>query len=269
MDALYDPKGDLYMRKYMIIFFLTALLPIVTFSAPTYAHTNKVAIVIDDFGNNMKGTEKMLSLPIPLTAAVMPFLPSTKQDATSAHQKGHEVIIHMPMEPVKGKKEWLGPKAITTDLSDAEIRSRIKQAIEEVPFAIGMNNHMGSKATADERVMRIILSVCKEHGLFYLDSKTSPHSVVKKIGEEIGVPIVENKLFFDDLYTSAHVSKQANILLQKVRTEPVMVAIGHVGPPGEITSSVIRSYIPKIQEKADFIFLSDLVAPAPPVSSQK
>ncbi|ENQ3104853.1 hypothetical protein SAMN04488168_10271 [Bacillus sp. 491mf] len=257
------------MRKYIIIFFLTALLPIVTFSVPASAHTNKVAIVIDDFGNNMKGTEKMLSLPIPLTVAVMPFLPSTKQDAASAHQKGHEVIIHMPMEPVKGKKEWLGPNAITTDLSDAEIKSRIKQAIKEVPFAIGMNNHMGSKVTADERVMRIILSVCKEHGLFYLDSKTSPHSVVKKIGEEIGVPIAENKLFFDDLYTSAHVTKQANILLQKVRTEPVMVAIGHVGPPGEITSSVIKSYIPKIQEKADFIFLSDLVSPIPPVSSQK
>lgn len=257
------------MRKYVVIFLLTALLPIITFSVPTYAHTNKVAIVIDDFGNNMKGTEKMLALPIPLTVAVMPFLPSTKQDATSAHQKGHEIIIHMPMEPVKGKKEWLGPKAITTDLSDDEIRSRVKQAIEEVPFAIGMNNHMGSKATADERVMRIILSVCKEHGLFYLDSKTSPNSVVKKIAEEIGVPTVENKLFFDGVYTSAHVTKQANSLLKKVEKEPVMVAIGHVGPPGEITSSVIRSYIPKIQEKADFIFLSDLVSPAPPVSSQK
>ncbi|PGZ95954.1 hypothetical protein COE51_19095 [Bacillus pseudomycoides] len=257
------------MRKYIFIFLLTALLPIISFSVPAYAHTNKVTIVIDDFGNNMKGTEKMLSLPIPLTVAVMPFLPSTKQDATSAHQKGHEVIIHMPMEPVKGKKEWLGPKAITTDLSDDEIRSRVKQAIEEVPFAIGMNNHMGSKVTADERVMRIILSVCKEHGLFYLDSKTSPNSVVKKVAEEIGVPTVENKLFFDDIYTSAHVIKQANSLLKKLENEPVMVAIGHVGPPGEITSSVIRSYIPKIKEKADFIFLSDLVSPAPPISSQK
>ncbi|WP_459500943.1 divergent polysaccharide deacetylase family protein [Bacillus sp. C1] len=253
------------MRKHIIIFFIS--LSAVIFPLQTYAHTNKIAIVIDDFGNNMKGTERMLSLPIPLTIAVMPFLPSTKQDAVAAHQKGHEVIIHMPMEPIKGKKEWLGPKAITTDLSNREIENRIEQAIREVPHAIGMNNHMGSKVTADERIMRIILSVCKKHGLFYLDSKTNPKSVVQKIGQELDVPIVENQLFFDDVYTSSHITKQAQLLLQKIQEKPVVVAIGHVGPPGEITSRVIESSIPKVREHADFIFLSDLVLSPPPVSN--
>ncbi|MDM5187619.1 divergent polysaccharide deacetylase family protein [Bacillus sp. DX4.1] len=257
------------MRKYIVTLFLFILLPIVIFPLRTHAHTNKIAIVIDDFGNNMKGTDKMLSLPIPLTVAVMPFLPSTKQDAIAAHQKGHEVIIHMPMEPIKGKKEWLGPKAITTDLSDDEIRNRIEQAIQEVPHAIGMNNHMGSKVTADERIVRIILSVCKKHGLFYLDSKTNPKSVVPKIGKELGIPIVENQLFFDDVYTSSHITKQAQLLLQKIKKTPVVVAIGHVGPPGEITSRVIESHVPKIREHADFIFLSDLALSPPSVSTQK
>ncbi|SDZ01067.1 divergent polysaccharide deacetylase family protein [Bacillus sp. 166amftsu] len=255
------------MRKQIIIFFIS--LSIVIFPLQTYAHTNKVAIVIDDFGNNMKGTERMLSLPIPLTVAVMPFLPSSKQDAVAAHQKGHEVIIHMPMEPIKGKKEWLGPNAITTNLSDREIENRIEQAIKEIPHAIGMNNHMGSKVTADERIMRIILSVCKKHGLFYLDSKTNPNSVVPKIGKELGVPIVENQLFFDDVYTASHITKQAQLLIQRIKEKPVVVAIGHVGPPGEITSRVIESFIPKVREHADFIFLSDLVLSPPPVSKQK
>ncbi|WP_410981827.1 divergent polysaccharide deacetylase family protein [Bacillus cereus] len=255
------------MWKHIVIFFIALFIGI--FPLQTYAHTNKVAIVIDDFGNNMKGTERMLSLPIPLTVAVMPFLPSTKQDAIAAHEKGHEVIIHMPMEPIKGKKEWLGPKAITTDLSDYEIENRIEQAIQEVPHAIGMNNHMGSKVTADERIMRIILSVCKKHGLFYLDSKTNPNSVVPKIGKELGVPIVENQLFFDDVYTPSHITKQAQVLLQRIKEKPVVVAIGHVGPPGEITSRVIGSNIPKVREHADFIFLSDLVLSPPPVSKQK
>ncbi|MBO1624270.1 divergent polysaccharide deacetylase family protein [Bacillus arachidis] len=255
------------MRKQIIIFFIS--LSIVIFPLQTYAHTNKVAIVIDDFGNNMKGTERMLSLPIPLTVAVMPFLPSSKQDAVAAHQKGHEVIIHMPMEPIKGKKEWLGPNAITTNLSDREIENRIEQAIKEIPHAIGMNNHMGSKVTADERIMRIILSVCKKHGLFYLDSKTNPNSVVPKIGKELGVPIVENQLFFDDVYTASHITKQAQLLIQRIKEKPVVVAIGHVGPPGEITSRVIESSIPKVREHADFIFLSDLVLSPPPVSKQK
>ncbi|WP_369900510.1 divergent polysaccharide deacetylase family protein [Bacillus manliponensis] len=254
------------MRKHILTLFIFTLLSIVLFSSSIYAQTNKVAIVIDDFGNNMKGTEKMLSLPIPLTVAVMPFLPSTKQDAIAAHKKGHEVIIHMPMEPIKGKKEWLGPKALTTDLSDEEITKRVEEAIADVPHAIGMNNHMGSKVTADERMMRIILSICKKHGLFYLDSKTNPNSLAKELGKELGIPVVENNLFFDDVYTSSHVTRQANVLLKKLQSEPVVIAIGHVGPPGEITSSVIQSYIPKIREKADFIFLSDLVSPQPPVS---
>ncbi|MDG4657441.1 divergent polysaccharide deacetylase family protein [Ectobacillus antri] len=223
---------------------------------------HKLAIVIDDFGNNMKGTNKMFSLPIPLTAAVMPFLPSTKADAEAALKNGYQVIIHLPMEPLKGKKSWLGPNAITTDLSDAEIQKRVEMAIADVPHAIGMNNHMGSKATANERVMRIVLATCKAHGLFYLDSKTNPKSVVKKIADELDVPTVENKLFFDDVYTHAHITKQANLLLEKTQKEPVMIAIGHVGPPGEITASVISSYIPKLQQNTRFVFVSDLVRPS-------
>ncbi|GAA3328468.1 hypothetical protein GCM10020331_072550 [Ectobacillus funiculus] len=115
------------------------------------------------FGNNMKGTEQMLSLPIPLTIAVMPFLPSTKADAKAAHQKkGMRLSFICQWSRLGGKRSWLGPNAITTDLSDEEIRKRVELAVADVPHAVGMNNHMGSKVTADERVMRIILSVCKK-----------------------------------------------------------------------------------------------------------
>ncbi|WP_429888128.1 divergent polysaccharide deacetylase family protein [Gottfriedia acidiceleris] len=235
-----------------------------TTCSSVFAEPNhKLAIVIDDFGNNMKGTDQMLSLPIPLTIAVMPFLPSTKKDATVAHSKGYEVIVHLPMEPRKGKASWLGPNAIKTNLSDDEIRRRVLAAIYDVPYAIGINNHMGSKATSDERVMRIVLTACKERGLFFFDSKTNYRSVVTKIADEIGVPVIENKLFFDDLYTYKHIEKQTRLLLEKVRVEPTMIAIGHVGEPGEITSNVIKEYIPKIKEEAKFVFLSELVENLP------
>ena len=244
------------MKKWTLMFFAFYLMFLPSAIA---AEKHKVAIVIDDFGNNMKGTEQMLSLPIPLTIAVMPFLPSTKADAKAAHQKGYEVIIHMPMEPIRGKRSWLGPNAITTDLSDEEIRKRVELAVADVPHAVGMNNHMGSKVTADERVMRIVLSVCKKHGLFYLDSKTNSKSVAGKVAKELNVPVVENHLFFDDIYTSAHITKQAILLLSRVKEKPVTIAIGHVGPPGEITSSVIRSSMPALKEHAQFVFLSQLV----------
>ncbi len=125
---------------------------------------------------------------------------------------------------------------------------------------------MGSKVTADERIVRLILTACKKHGLFYLDSKTNPNSVVPQIGKELGVPIIENQLFFDDVYTAGHISKQAQLLIKKIQEKPIMVAIGHVGPPGEITSRVIETSIPKIREHADFIFLSDLALSPPAVS---
>ncbi|NEW04464.1 divergent polysaccharide deacetylase family protein [Paenibacillus sp. SYP-B3998] len=223
---------------------------------PPNGPTKQVAIVIDDFGNNMEGTAEMLSLPIPLTVAVMPFLPSTKQDAQLAHEKGHEVILHLPMEPVRGKKSWLGPGAITTDLSNDEIRKRVLAAIEDVPYAIGINNHMGSKATADERVMKIVVEICKEKGLILLDSKTSSKSLVGKIAGQMGVPYSENQLFFDDLYTYSHISKQMVKFKKLILQKETSIAIGHVGPPGKKTAQVIKEAIPSIQKEATFVSIS-------------
>lgn len=219
----------------------------------------KVAFVIDDFGNDMAGTKEMMDMSIPLTIAVMPFLPTTQRDANWAHEKKHEVLVHLPMEPVKGKKHWLGPGAITTDLSDEEIRNRVNKAIDDVPFAIGVNNHMGSKATADPRVMSIILEICKERGLFYLDSRTSPKSVAAVIAQEKGVPYLENSLFLDDQYTMKHIRKQMELLCKNINNQRVCIAIGHVGPPGKKTARVLRDYIDRIKHEAEIVPLSTLI----------
>ncbi|MFD0962187.1 divergent polysaccharide deacetylase family protein [Paenibacillus chungangensis] len=216
-----------------------------------------VAVVIDDFGNGMNGTEEMLKLPVHITVAVMPFMPTTKQDAEEAHRLGHDVIVHMPMEPNKGKKSWLGPGALTTDLSDEEVRKRVEEAIANVPHATGMNNHMGSKVTADERMMRIILTVCKERGLFFLDSRTTSKTVVPKIAEELGVPLLSNDLFLDDVYTEQHIAKQVSQLSKLLHTKPNCISIGHVGPPGKKTAVVLKQSIPRFD--AQFVKLSDMV----------
>lgn len=220
---------------------------------------NKVAFVIDDFGNNMAGTQDILNLPIPLTIAVMPFLPTTKKDAVMAHQKKHDVFVHLPMEPLKGKKSWLGPGAITTSLSNDEIRKRVNEAIDDVPHAIGVNNHMGSKATADPRVMRVVLEVCRERGLIYLDSKTTSNSVVPAIAKELGVPFIENTIFLDDIYSKAHIRKQMRKVSQRINHLHVCIAIGHVGPPGIKTASVLNEFIPVIEREANIVLVSKLV----------
>lgn len=253
-------------QKWLALLVVSMCISLVSLAAPAAraageegaAANKRIAVVIDDFGNDMLGTKEMLELPVPITAAVMPFLPTTRRDAEWAHRMGHEVILHMPMEPVKGKKSWLGPGAITTDLSDEEIRQRVLAAIDEVPYAIGMNNHMGSKVTADKRAMRIILQVCKEKNLIYLDSKTTFKSVVKPIAAELGVRIVENNIFMDDVYTRAHISKQAVKVKKHVMDNDSTIIIGHVGPPGKHTSDVLKQSLPAWKEHAEFVTISKL-----------
>lgn len=227
-------------------------------AAESDSRLKPLAIVIDDFGNNMNGTEDMMNMPVPITVAVMPFLPSTKKDAELAFSKGHDVFVHMPMEPLRGKRSWLGPGAITSDLSDDEIRKRVNEAIDQVPHAVGMNNHMGSKITKDPRIMKAVLSVCKERGLMFLDSKTSYRSIVSTIAHELGVPVIENTLFFDDVYTTEHISKQMRLLRSSLGKHPYFVAIGHVGPPGKKTASIIRDAIPELQKEAKLVKASQL-----------
>lgn len=222
----------------------------------------QVAIVIDDFGNGMTGTPEMMKLPVKFTAAVMPFMPTTKQDAELAHQLGDDVLVHMPMEPVRGKPEWLGPGAITTSMSDAEIRKRVEAAIDNVPYAVGMNNHMGSKVTADERVMRVVLTVVKERGLFFLDSRTTFKTVLPKLCAELGVPLLSNQVFLDDVYTSSHISKQIGVLRKYLETHDSCVIIGHVGPPGKLTAAGLKDAIPRMQATTTFIRVSEMVEPS-------
>ncbi|PYE52333.1 divergent polysaccharide deacetylase family protein [Paenibacillus barcinonensis] len=220
---------------------------------------NRMAIIIDDVGNDMKGTSEILNMPVKLTVAVMPFLQTTKKDATAAHEKGMDVIVHMPMEPKKGRPEWLGPGAITSNLTDEQVREHVEKAIDDVPYAIGMNNHMGSKITSDKRIMSIVLDVCRERGLFFVDSRTNFRSVVGELATAKNMPPVGNDIFLDDQNTKAHIRKQLNLAAQRAVDKQSCVVIGHVGHTGMNTSAVIRESIAALQNQVKFIGIGDLV----------
>ncbi|KTD85458.1 divergent polysaccharide deacetylase family protein [Paenibacillus etheri] len=218
-----------------------------------------VAIIIDDFGNGMKGTDEMFSLPIKLTVAVMPFLPTSAKDATRAHERGDDVLVHLPMEPRQGNPKWLGPGAILAKMSDEEVRQKVEAALENVPYAIGINNHMGSKITGDERIMAVILSVCKERGLFFVDSKTNYRSVAGNMAYRMGLPRLENHIFLDDIHTASHVLKQMGLVKDLAQDQRYCVTIGHVGVHGKETAAGIRSGIEHLKDSVEFIGISDLV----------
>ncbi|WP_082423270.1 divergent polysaccharide deacetylase family protein [Paenibacillus dakarensis] len=227
--------------------------------APKAPPGHKLAVIIDDFGNGQKGTDQMMNLPIKITVAVMPFLPTSKSDAEQAHKMGHDVIIHMPMEPKQGKAKWLGPGAITSDMTDEEVRKQMEKAIDQIPHAIGVNNHMGSKITGDKRIMSVILDVCKERGLFFIDSKTNYHSITAALAAEKGMPSIWNDIFLDDVHTVKHVTKQLNLAAEYAEKNKSCITIGHVGTFGERTAAALQMAAPELKQRVRFVGIQELV----------
>ncbi|RXI99563.1 divergent polysaccharide deacetylase family protein [Anaerobacillus alkaliphilus] len=229
-----------WKRILIIIGICTMIFPQLT-RAETLGDASKVAIIIDDFGGKVKGVEEFLESNIPITVAVMPFLEQSKEQAELAHQLGLEVIIHLPLQPKKGKKSWLGPNPITSDLSLEEVKARVVKAIESVPHAKGMNNHMGSLIVENEAMMRVILETAKEHGLYFIDSGTASKSVIPVLAEEIGVPWGMRDIFLDDTHSSSgHVYKQMNKLMRVAELKGQAIGIGHVGIKGHETVNGVK-----------------------------
>jgi len=196
----------------------------------------KAAIIIDDFGGGTGGVRDFLEGDIPITAAVMPFTETSKVHAEWAHKNGFEVMVHLPMEPKRGKRSWLGPKPITVDLTPEEVRQRVEEAVKSVPYAVGLNNHMGSRAVEDEEIVRIIVEVAKEKKLFIIDSGTSPGSKFPQIAKELGVPLLKRDVFLDDISSSDYVRKQMVKLAKVTEIKGHGIAIGHVGVTGKVCS---------------------------------
>jgi polysaccharide deacetylase 2 family uncharacterized protein YibQ len=118
---------------------------------------------------------------------------------------------------------------------------------------------MGSRITEDERIMRIVLEVCKEKGLYYLDSKTTDKSVVAKVANELSVPYLENNLFLDHIYSEQHIYKQASKLEKALDEGEQLIAIGHVGITGDKVVEALKTYIPQYEKKAAIVPLSTLI----------
>ncbi|MCL0080776.1 divergent polysaccharide deacetylase family protein [Peptococcaceae bacterium] len=239
-------------------FFIQATSDINGSNTPPKAY---IALIIDDFGNYGEGTAAILNLDIPLTVAVIPFMPSSKNDAQLAHNAGIEVIMHVPMEPIHGKPAWLGPKGITCDLSDAEIKSRINDGLTELQPVTGINNHMGSKATQDKRVMKAVLEIAKQQNLFFVDSKTTANSVILETAHSLDVICFERDIFLDNSKIQADIEKQLLKLADIALKNGFAIGIGHVGiEGGNVTAAAIQSMVPILEEKGiRFVSMSELI----------
>jgi len=159
-----------------------------------------VAVVVDDVGYDERALETLARWNAPLAVAVIPSAPFASRAVSLAREKGWDLLVHLPMEPESGPSE---AEAIGVRDDDEAIRGRVLAALAKTPGAIGINNHQGSKATADTRVVRAVLSVVKEKGLFFLDSRTTNASVAGSEAAAIGVPFLARDVFLDDVAAEA------------------------------------------------------------------
>ena len=188
-----------------------------------------LAIVIDDWGYAWEAADDFLALDVPLNVAVIPHLPLSRRHAEEAAARGHQVLLHLPMEPLS--PGWdLGEGAVTTAMAAPQIQREVLRALDSVPGVQAVNNHMGSKATADPRVMRAVLEALKERGLFFLDSRTTAGSVAVQVARELGVPVLENDRFIDPDFDPERIKERLLSAARIAEERGWAVVIGHVRP---------------------------------------
>jgi len=203
--------------------------------------TGLAAIVIDDLGNELGPAERIASWKAPVAGAVLPGVAYSGAAARALARGGKEVLLHLPMEPAGYPKVRPGPGVILRSQSDAEIVRTLESDLATVPGVVGVNNHMGSAATADPRVMRVVAGVLSDRGLFFLDSRTTDATVAERTAEEASVPAVSRRIFLDDVETEEAVSRQLAELVRLAREEGSAVAIGH---PYPATLAVLEREMP-------------------------
>lgn len=189
--------------------------------------SSKVAIIIDDIGYR-KTDSNVLKLPANITFSILPHTPYGKTLAEQGFNKNHEIMLHIPMEAENGK--YLGLGGLTQHMDRSIIRKNLSEAFNEVPFATGMNNHMGSLLTTLHQPMMWVMQFLKEQNIVFIDSVTSPNSQASAAAKEIGVPTLQRNIFLDNHLEHSYITKQFSLLIEKAKEKKIAIAIAHPHP---------------------------------------
>jgi polysaccharide deacetylase 2 family uncharacterized protein YibQ len=186
-----------------------------------------VAIVIDDMGYSLEALESLSNLKVPVTVSIIPFSPHARETARLAQENGLEVMLHLPLESWNNSSHLRMPGMIYSEMTPDDIRNTVLSCVEQVPLAKGVNNHEGSRITADESSMKIILGTLKEKNLYFIDSRTSAKSIAFELARQMGIPSAERRVFLDAENSVASLKKRLNQLFRIAEKEGKAVGIGH------------------------------------------
>ncbi|MBI5561372.1 MAG: divergent polysaccharide deacetylase family protein [Deltaproteobacteria bacterium] len=217
----------------------------------------RVAIVIDDMGQDMKRLDEIIGVGSQITIAVLPYLQYSTETAKEAHLRGLEVILHLPMEPKGSDEHDPGKGALWTAMTPAEVRGQTEADLKAVPYADGVNNHMGSRFTEDEPLMREVMGVVKKKGIYFLDSRTTSKSVGAKAARGLGAASAGRDVFLDNERDGKSIKARIDETVRIAKKRGTAIAIGHPYPE---TIKALHETLPGLDGKGVVVVrLSDLV----------
>ena len=219
--------------------------------------TCSIALVIDDMGTNLQELDALTALRIVMTFSIIPQLPHATEVAETAHARGYEVMVHLPMEPKGYPQRRLEQNGLLMSLSDEEIDKQLRRYLELVPHAAGANNHMGSRFTEDSSKMLPVMLVLKQRKLFFLDSKTTTLSVGYSLAHEVGLKSAYRNVFLDNVQEVGAIRAQLQQAAQIARKRGYAIAICH---PHKATLEALAQVLPGLKDEGiTFVKMSQVV----------
>ncbi|VVN76047.1 divergent polysaccharide deacetylase family protein [Pseudomonas fluorescens] len=201
-------------------------------------HKAYLSLIIDDLGQSLPRDRRVLALPGPVATAVMPDTPHAAEFAREAHRAGKTVMLHMPMDPATGPFAW------HPDLPQEELEKRLNAAFRAVPYTSGLNNHMGSRMTAEPQAMAWLMADLQGRHKFFVDSRTSARTAAAAQAQKTGLASVSRDVFLDDERTEAAIFTQLQTAISLARKQGSAVMIGHPYPQ---TLAVLERELPKLK----------------------
>lgn len=220
---------------------------------PARATGPAIILVIDDIGADEVLSMRALDLPAEINFAILPNTELAPEFAVAARGRGHETMIHLPMQPVGDDDP--GPNALVSGQSADEVRDTLQWAMTQVPGARGFNNHMGSALTLDEAAMTTLFSEAVASDLYFLDSVTAPRSIAARVADSYGVEVASRDIFIDHINNIEAIEAQLRVIEHQANQDGYVIAIGH---PRGLTLDALETWIPEAEARGyRFIALSE------------
>jgi len=216
----------------------------------------EIVLILDDVGFDHQPLSQAMTIDPNVNFAILPNARRSAEFAATLHGRGFELLCHLPMEPEGFPRISPGDGAVLTSMTDAEIASATRANVGAIRFARGVNNHMGSRATADRRVITDVLGALPK-GMYFIDSRTTGSSIAGPLARSMRVKTASRNVFLDDVQDAAAIRRQLDVLAQTASSRGVAVGIGHMYPS---TVQVLKEDAPKLRASGfTFVRASSIV----------